>query len=116
MQLVGENSLAPRSLTRICAAGEPARVVIAGLPEIHGVSMAEKRREIMDKHDDIRKILLLEPRGYPCQNADLIFPSSIPGVAFGYVIMEQNKIYPLMSGIYGYEFIYLLYFFSYGII
>ena len=37
-------------------------------------------------------------KGYPCQNADVIFPSSIPDVKFGFVILEQNKIYPMMSG------------------
>ena len=43
--------------------GEPARIVIAGMPEIDGESMAEKRICLMDKFNHIRKILLQEPRG-----------------------------------------------------
>jgi proline racemase len=74
-------------------------VVISGLPVIEGTSMAEKRLEIIRKHDSIRRVLLQEPRGYPCQNADLIFPSALPEVAFGFVILEQNAIYPMMSGV-----------------
>lgn len=78
--------------------GEPARVLISGLPEIPGKTMAEKRVEIMANFDHIRQTLLLEPRGYPCQNLNFIFPSGDPEAAFGYVIAEQNKIYPLFSG------------------
>ena len=37
--------------------------------------------------------------GYPCQNANYIFPSKFAVVEFGFVILEQNKIYPMMSGI-----------------
>ena len=72
--------------------------MVSGLPEIKGVFMAEKRIEIMKNHDNIRKLLLQEPRGYPCQNANLIFPSALPEAVFGFVILEQNKIYPMMSG------------------
>ncbi|CAK0849021.1 unnamed protein product [Prorocentrum cordatum] len=36
--------------------------------------------------------------GYPCQNANLVFPAADPRAAFGFVILEQNKIYPAMSG------------------
>ena len=60
--------------------------------------MAEKRLTLMTKYDHIRKILLHEPRGYPCQNANIVFPSNLPGVKYGYVILEQNCIYPMMSG------------------
>jgi hypothetical protein len=45
-----------------------------------------------------RQTLLQEPRGYPCQNLNFIFPSQNKEAAFGYVIAEQNCIYPLFSG------------------
>ena len=91
------------------AGGEPARVVLGGLDAIdyQGKSMRALREQIMTKHDHIRKTLLQEPRGYPCQNANLVFPLEDGtkttqqkewGVSFGFVIMEQNKIYPMMSG------------------
>jgi proline racemase len=60
--------------------------------------MMEARRIFMEHGDHVRQRLLLEPRGYPCQNANYILPSSIAGAAYGFVIAEQNKIYPLMSG------------------
>uniref|UniRef100_A0A7S2TLY8 Proline racemase n=1 Tax=Lotharella oceanica TaxID=641309 RepID=A0A7S2TLY8_9EUKA len=80
------------------AGGEPARVVVRGLPEIPGEDMFAKRKYCMDHLDHIRKLLLLEPRGYPCQNANFIVPPTDPEASFGYIILEQNEIYPLMSG------------------
>ena len=60
--------------------------------------MAEKRLHIMEHMDGLRKLLLLEPRGYPCQNANFIVPPTRPEAAYGFVIAEQNFIYPMMSG------------------
>ena len=60
--------------------------------------MAEKRRELMSNYDFIRKTLLQEPRGYPCQNLNFVFASKLQKASFGYVIAEQNCIYPLFSG------------------
>lgn len=63
--------------------------------------MAEKRRHFITHFDHIRKLLLHEPRGYPCQNANIIFKSKLDECLYGYIILEQNQIYPLMSGILG---------------
>jgi len=82
------------------AGGEPARVVVGGVPQISG-TMQEKRNLMMQPRlDALRKLLLLEPRGYPCQNANFIFPPSgvFPTAAFGVVIAEQGRVYPAMSG------------------
>lgn len=82
------------------AGGEPARVIIGGLPPSiseHSTAL-EKRNFMMEHFDNLRKILILEPRGYPCQNVDYLFEPTTPGGNLQYVIGEQNKIYPLMSG------------------
>ena len=47
---------------------------------------------------DLIKILIKEPRGYPCQNLNIVFPSEIPGIDWGYIICEQECVYPLFSG------------------
>eukprot|EP00035_Acanthoeca_spectabilis_P025977 m.460743 g.460743 ORF g.460743 m.460743 type:complete len:388 (-) comp22125_c0_seq1:106-1269(-) len=80
------------------AAGEPARVIVAGAPNLPGTTMLEKRLSMMDHCDEFRQLLLQEPRGYPCQNANVIYPSEAEGCDYGYVILEQNKVYPAMSG------------------
>jgi len=81
-------------------AGEPARVVVGGVPPIHGRSVRDQRATFMETMDGYRKLLLTEPRGYPCQNANIIVPPSEehPEAAYGFIILEQNNIYPAMSG------------------
>eukprot|EP01126_Amoeba_proteus_P000267 TRINITY_DN10088_c0_g1_i1.p1 TRINITY_DN10088_c0_g1~~TRINITY_DN10088_c0_g1_i1.p1 ORF type:complete len:358 (+),score=68.52 TRINITY_DN10088_c0_g1_i1:106-1179(+) len=94
---VGESVFTLETIGLHCA-GEPARVVVKGIPTVPGETMFQKREYFMEHYDHIRKLLLQEPRGYPCQNANIIFPASSPESAFGFIILEQNKIYPLMSG------------------
>ena len=78
--------------------GEPARVLFSGVPSIPGSSMMEKRKYFMDNLDNIRQVLLTEPRGYPCQNLNILVPATSPEADIGYIIAEQNAIYPLFSG------------------
>ena len=42
--------------------------------------------------------MITEPRGYPCQNLNIIVPSDNSEAEAGYIIAEQNMIYPLFSG------------------
>ena len=78
--------------------GEPARVLLSGAPHIPGSSVMEKRKYFMDNLDHIRQVLLTEPRGYPCQNLNILVPATCPDADIGYIIAEQNFIYPLFSG------------------
>jgi trans-L-3-hydroxyproline dehydratase len=43
--------------------GEPTRIVYAGFPSLHG-PLLEQRAQAKRDHDDIRKRLMLEPRGH----------------------------------------------------
>ena len=52
----------------------------------------------MSELDHVRTVLLTEPRGYPCQNLNIILPPSDSRAEAGYIIAEQNGIYPLFSG------------------
>ena len=87
MRLQASGGLSLRTLDCHCG-GEPARVVLGFVDDAlpAGCSMKDARRICMEKFDHVRQRLLLEPRGYPCQNANYIFPSSMPGAAFGFVI------------------------------
>lgn len=78
--------------------GEPARVVIGGLPRVPGATAYEMRRHMMSELDHYRRLLIQEPRGYPCQNVNFVLPSQQDDAEFAIVIGEQNHIYPLMSG------------------
>jgi len=77
--------------------GIPMRVVTGGLPAIPGSTMYEKMKWLESNGDDLRKMLLREPRGYPPYCCNLIIPSENPHADMGFIIMEQTE-YPVMSG------------------
>src|SRR5829696_51272 len=79
------------------AEGEPGRVITGGVGDVPGATMFEKMRYLHEHRDDIRKLMLREPRGYPGLCANIILPPTTPEADAGFVIMEQME-YPPMSG------------------
>ena len=80
-----------------CHAGEPMRVITGGVPIPPGDSVYEQMKW-MEKYDDqLRKLMLREPRGYPAVCCNMVVPAKDPRAAMGYIIMEQTE-YCLMSG------------------
>ncbi len=79
------------------AAGEPGRVIIGGIGDVPGDTMFDKMRHLATCHDDLRRRMLREPRGYPAANCNLVLPATDPAAAAGLIIMEQVE-YPPMSG------------------
>jgi len=79
------------------AAGEPGRVIVAGVTDVPGASMLEKMKHLATEGDHLRKLMLNEPRGYPASNCNVLLPPTRPEADAGYVIMEHVE-YPGMSG------------------
>jgi proline racemase len=79
------------------AAGEPGRVIVGGALDVPGASMLEKARHLEQHGDELRRLMLREPRGYPALCANVILPPTHPDAQAGYVIMEHTE-YPGMSG------------------
>jgi proline racemase len=79
------------------AAGEPGRVIVGGVLDLPGVTMLEKARHLERHGDELRRLMLREPRGYPALCANVILPTTHPDADAGYVIMEHVE-YPGMSG------------------
>ena len=79
------------------AAGEPGRVIVGGVPNVPGSTMFDKMTWLRDNRDDLRRLMLREPRGYPAVCCNVILPPTRPEADAGYVIMEQVE-YPGMSG------------------
>lgn len=75
----------------------PGRVITGGVPHIPGNSVYEQMEYLRDHDDQIRLLMLREPRGYPPLCCNLIVPAKDPKAAAGFIIMEQVE-YPLMSG------------------
>lgn len=79
------------------AEGEPGRVITAGAPPLTGNTVFEKMQYMQAHEDDLRKLMLREPRGQPALCCNLIVPPCHPEADAGFIIMEQTE-YPPMSG------------------
>ncbi len=79
------------------AGGEPGRVIVGGVLDVPGATMIAKMRHLAVHGDELRRVMLREPRGYPALCANVILPPTHPDADAGFVIMEQVE-YPGMSG------------------
>jgi proline racemase len=77
--------------------GEVGNVVVGGVGDVPGNTIFEKRLYLERKRDDIRQLLLREPRGSMIRSTNIILPPTHPEADMGYVIMESEE-YPAMSG------------------
>src|SRR5262245_39977910 len=68
-------------------AGEPTRVITAGLPQLPGTTMVEKRAYLKEHLDHLRTALAREPRGHEAMVLAFLTPpvtkASSMGVMFG---------------------------------
>ena len=79
------------------AEGEVGNVVVGGIGDVPGHTMFDKMRYLAEHRDDIRQLLLKEPRGNVIRSANVVLPSNHPEAQLGYVVMESTE-YPVMSG------------------
>ena len=79
------------------AEGEPGRIVLAQDLGVEGATMADRLGWCREHLDDLRRLLLSEPRGYPPLCAVFVLPPVNPGSDVGLVILEQGGFRP-MSG------------------
>ena len=70
-------------------AGEPTRVVVSGVPFLHG-SMADKRRQLQEEYDHIRTTLMLEPRGHADMFGAILVAPTHPEADLGVVFMDTG--------------------------
>ena len=79
------------------AEGEVGNVIVGGIGDVPGLTMFDKMRFLAEERDDIRRLLLREPRGAVTRSTNIVLPTSHPEAQMGYVVMESTE-YPVMSG------------------
>lgn len=79
------------------AAGEPLRIITAGVPPLPGATILERRRVMAERHDDIRRTLLFEPRGHADMYGAVLTPPVTSQADFG-VLFLTNEGYSTMCG------------------
>jgi proline racemase len=77
--------------------GESGKVVVGGMGPVPGDTMFDKKVYLEQNMDQIRKLLLFEPRGAAWHNANIVLPSNNSEADMGFVILESTE-YPAMSG------------------
>ncbi|KWF06438.1 proline racemase family protein [Burkholderia pseudomultivorans] len=77
------------------AEGMPMRVVVSGTPEVPGKTMAERRTWLQQNLDDIREMLMNEPRGHAAMVGSILMPPATPEADFGVVYMSAGGFWAM---------------------
>ncbi len=88
-----------RSVTMVEAhcEGEVGRVVTGGLPRIPGADPAGQMRHLNDVDDDLRRFLVMEPRGAAQMSTNILVPKTDPSADAAFIILQADKAHA-MSG------------------
>lgn len=78
-------------------AGEPLRLILDGWPEPPGATILERRDYAREHQDDIRRMLMLEPRGHNDMYGALLTPPEREGSDTGILFMH-NEGFSTMCG------------------
>jgi trans-L-3-hydroxyproline dehydratase len=79
------------------AGGEIGNVVVGGVLPPRGETVFEQMQTLAREGDELRRLLLREPRGSVACHANLVVPATRPDCDAGFIIMEPTE-YPAMSG------------------
>ncbi|MFI5339360.1 MAG: proline racemase family protein, partial [Candidatus Methylomirabilales bacterium] len=75
--------------------GNPARIIVGGIPYIPGKTMFEKKRHIETQWDDIRQLLMYEPRGHGAMSGAILTQPTLPEADMGIVFIEVGGCLPM---------------------
>lgn len=71
-------------------AGEAARLIVGGIPKFHGKSMADKKIYLETQADDLRKMLMHEPRGHKNMFGAFICEPVHDEADYGIIFMDSG--------------------------
>ena len=77
--------------------GEPVRIVTAGFPPIEGATILAKRRYAAEHLDDLRRLLMHEPRGHADMYGVLPVAPDLPDADLA-VLFIHNEGFSTMCG------------------
>ena len=77
--------------------GEPTRIILDGWPKLSGKTLLDKRREVKERFDHLRRGLMLEPRGHDGMYGALLVQPDHPEADLA-VLFMHNEGYSTMCG------------------
>jgi proline racemase len=75
--------------------GMPTRVIVGGVGVMPGASMEERRQWFMANSDDLRTLLMNEPRGHSAMSGAILQPPTRPDADFGVLFIEVSGCLPM---------------------
>jgi proline racemase len=73
----------------------PTRVVTGGVPALPGATMLERKLHFEEHLDDLRLLLMSEPRGHGAMSGAILQPSTRPDAAWGVLYIEVSGCLPM---------------------
>jgi proline racemase len=73
----------------------PTRVVTDGVGVLPGATMLERKAYVENDADDLRTVLMHEPRGHAAMSGALLQPAVHPGADWGVVFIEVSGCLPM---------------------
>lgn len=75
--------------------GMPTRVITGGVQVIPGASMAERRLWFMRNQDQLRRLLMREPRGHSAMSGAILQPPTRDDAHWGVLFIEVSGLLPM---------------------
>ena len=75
--------------------GMPTRVITGGVGVLPGATMAERRLHFLEHSDDIRTLLMYEPRGHAAMSGAILQPPTRPDADWGVLYIEVSGCLPM---------------------
>jgi proline racemase len=75
--------------------GMPTRVITSGVGVLPGATMAEKRTYLMRECDNLRTLLMYEPRGHASMSGAILQPACRDGADYGVVFIDVSGCIPM---------------------
>jgi proline racemase len=75
--------------------GMPTRVVVGGVGVMPGATMVDRRRWFLENSDDLRTLLMYEPRGHDSMSGAILQPPTRPDADWGVLFIEVSGCLPM---------------------
>jgi proline racemase len=75
--------------------GMPTRVITGGVGVLPGDTMFDRRRWFMENSDDLRTLLMYEPRGHAAMSGAILQPPTRPDADWGVLYIEVSGCLPM---------------------
>src|SRR3954451_13882508 len=75
--------------------GMPTRVIVGGVGVIPGATMMDRRRHFLEHQDDLRTLLMYEPRGHSAMSGAILQPPTRDDADWGVLYIEVSGCLPM---------------------